>query len=1176
MVWCGVTSKSLRWIVTGVLLLCLCSGTVSASTRTRILPDATVFIGEEGLDISPAMGSYNRIAYWAPGTSPLTDLPSWDIDVSATKTNFFVNPATFVGSTGTWYRWDGIPQTPAAAFYVQDPYLLSSIRTRSGLTDVTGKAVTRGTYLTFRVETDMYSVLTNGKRENAGADTDGFLTFTVKDDSGAVFTGLYNSALTLQPLGEQAVYNDPGYWGEWQAVPYYWATGAASGGGYAYTTGTYTVSVESDLNRMKDNYLNAGADYVGKTVSLPGTVVLLGTPGAVTVTSVPPGASISIDGVLTGAVTDTTIDGIAPGDWSVKVSLAGYQDQQQTVGIDSGATSSVAFTMVPGTDTVTMVYAGDGSYFFGERIRFSGTNTESGTTYLFLKGPGLPAEGAQIASPDPRNNPVVNGAPATFGQATVPADHTWRYDWYTYEDIPLDEGPYQVYASAYPADYNNLVGGAFADVNIDFEWPYITASANRATGPIGTVFTLQGAKEGGESPDYYIYITMTNNTPPVLAGSLPLAGVRPDDLENVSVTGRNESFVQAWVQSSRIWSYQWDTSALARGSLLPGSLYRIYILNRPYNIPDIEALPYPPAPGNYNRAGYTRLQLGIEGPVTPDFTYTVYNSSFVEFTDISTGIPAFATFDFGDGHLLSVPPGSTTGNFYATPGTYTVNLTAGNSLGAASVKKSVTLLATTRDQATSAVITDVLGGNPAGLPVYTSLYPVAAGTKVQGWSSSFTPQYTGWLVIIDDNPKANWEHPVRWVQRADGGQQEITQHTSLPKNVAISRTAGEAPTIGGTNDIGSGYTGGNTGYGGGSASCGNIECTHCYALLVSGGFDQANNFNRYWDDLSAMYRTLRQTYCYPRDHIYVLMSDGTEEGIDQRTGETTYADSPRDLDGDGIDDINGPARKADLEQMLRSLRGDTVTPGIHTLTSDDDLFIFTTNHGGKDPESDRVRLWLWDQEFMWDHEFADLLRDSDARSITVTMEQCYSGGFVDDFMADQGDQVRVISTAASPTEPSYGNDFSFWWIEGVVGPANQAPSGDPDLTLLSLHEGFDYAVAHDPSAAQQLETPMYSGGGQEDLGVSWGLSSCSECPDPLPLLPNCPEPATCPVPADSAPQDGIYEDLNGDGAFTMEDVHLFFTHVEWMKAHEPACAFDMNGNGRLDFVDIVKLYAEVQ
>jgi PKD repeat protein len=1106
MVWCGVTSKSLRWIVAGILLLLVLVLPVSAGTRTVISPGATVYIGEQGLDISPVTTVWTRIVWWDPSNTNFPTSPTYGTDVEAG--NFAVDPAIFSGRTGRWYAYDTIDGIADTSHYftVADPSLSVSIvaivagggDVGGGISDVTGKSVLRGTDIGFQIPTNLIAVA-DGLRSGAAGDVDQNVRIRVRSPSGAEFTTLIAASGAAVPLSGQWVTTQPFYWTDWN-------TGALTGGLPAYEYGTYTVWSESTLNGMIDNYKNpGGGEYLGKTRS-----------------------------------------------------------------------QAYTFTMIPPAMSITA--AGTGNYYFGEGIRFSGTNYRSATTYLFLVGPGLPAEGAQMVSPDPKNNPVVNGDPATFAQADVLTDQTWSRTWTTAEDIPIDPGIYTVYASSTPADYYYLSIGNYVSMTIQLERPFIVATVDRSVGPVGTVFHFTGTKEGGASPAYYTYLTMTNNTPPTLKGSLPASGVRPDNLAVTSVTGSDSTFGRAEVLGDRSWSYDWDTSGAIRDVLLPGSVYRFYILNRPYSITDAQALPYPPVDGYYNRATYTKLQVGIEGPVTASFTSEITGPTSVKFTDTSTGIPTTVSFDFGDKNVASVTPGGTIQHTYASAGTYTVTQTAGNSLGSDTEAKGVTLLAATRDQATAAVISGLLGGNTAGKTVYTSLSPVAAGTLVQGWSTSFTPRFTGWLVIIDDTPKANWEHPVRWVQKADNDQQEVTLHTSMPKNVALSRTGGDAPIIGGTNDIGSGYSGGNTGYGGGTASCANIECTNCYALLVSGGFDRENNFNRYYDDLSAMYRTLRQTYCYPEDHIYVLMSDGQAEGgIDQRTGETTYADSPKDLDGLGrTNDIFGPAGRADLEQVLRSLRGDplrgdVVAPGIHTLEAGDDLFIFTTNHGGKDPASDRVRLWLWDQEFIWDDEFAALLDGSRARSITMTMEQCYSGGFVDNFMGSAGSQTRVITTAASPTEPSYGNDFSFWWIEGATGPANQLPKGNEDR-LISFLEGFGYAVDHDPSAAQHLETPMYGG----DAGESWSISSCSRCPDPV-ALSDCP---TCLAPQDvattSRQPDGIYEDLDGNGQFTMEDVRLFFTRFESMKNGEPACAFDTNGNGRLDFVDVVNLYTEVQ
>ena len=33
--------------------------------------------------------------------------------------------------------------------------------------------------------------------------------------------------------------------------------------------------------------------------------------------------------------------------------------------------------------------------------------------------------------------------------------------------------------------------------------------------------------------------------------------------------------------------------------------------------------------------------------------------------------------------------------------------------------------------------------------------------------------------------------------------------------------------------------------------------------------------------------------------------------------------------------------------------------------------------------------------------------------------------------------------------------------------------------------------------------------------------------------------------------------------------------MEWIAAHEPVSAFDLNGNGRIDFADIVRLFGKV-
>ena len=71
----------------------------------------------------------------------------------------------------------------------------------------------------------------------------------------------------------------------------------------------------------------------------------------------------------------------------------GYKSDEVQVKVEKGA--------------VTIVAAGDQSYYLGEEVQFSGTNTESQTTYLFISGPNLGTYGSDMRSyPDPRNEPL--------------------------------------------------------------------------------------------------------------------------------------------------------------------------------------------------------------------------------------------------------------------------------------------------------------------------------------------------------------------------------------------------------------------------------------------------------------------------------------------------------------------------------------------------------------------------------------------------------------------------------------------------------------------------------------------------------------------------------------------------------------------------------------------------
>jgi trimeric autotransporter adhesin len=151
---------------------------------------------------------------------------------------------------------------------------------------------------------------------------------------------------------------------------------------------------------------------------------------------------------------------------------------------------------------VTIVAAGDQSYYLGEEIQFSGTNTETYKTYLYLIGPNLPSQGAVIANSDPRNaiigKPtagVINNDLDTFKVIDVNGDNTWSWKWGT-ANYALDAGTYTIYAVSQPYDKNTLMNAAYGTVSIIIKKPFVSATASQSTVAMGDRVWITGTAEG--------------------------------------------------------------------------------------------------------------------------------------------------------------------------------------------------------------------------------------------------------------------------------------------------------------------------------------------------------------------------------------------------------------------------------------------------------------------------------------------------------------------------------------------------------------------------------------------------------------------------------------------------------------------------------------------------------
>jgi hypothetical protein len=262
-----------RYSRTLITLIALAILVLPASADINVIAQGgDVFIGEEGLNVNATLGGFPNIAWFRPGATPSIDTPDYSIAVG-NPLSFYVAPADFVGRTGNWYRWNGVNQ--GIAFNVVDPNIDIKVWDQNANKDCTGKQVSEGNFLNFRIETNTYSVV---NRPGFNATADGFVKIRVKNPGGAVYTSLYQGPTTAIPLTHQVVDSSLWYWvtpaGDMTKG---WNTAVTdAAGSRLYNAGTYMVSAELDpFNKIKDNYKAPdGADYTGKTVTPLKTIAI--------------------------------------------------------------------------------------------------------------------------------------------------------------------------------------------------------------------------------------------------------------------------------------------------------------------------------------------------------------------------------------------------------------------------------------------------------------------------------------------------------------------------------------------------------------------------------------------------------------------------------------------------------------------------------------------------------------------------------------------------------------------------------------------------------------------------------------------------------------------------------------------------------------------------------------
>lgn len=232
---------------TGILLVCilsLCAVPSTAAINT-ITQGNVVFIGEQGLDITSAMGPDTRVGWWASGADLASSTPTKIIDVSTSTNMFMVTPSEFSGYTGNWYRLDGDGKSDGIAFSVADPQINIHVEDTTTSVDEALNWIPTGDSIRFRIDTNLVQMASQRSYPP-------LITINIQSPDGASYTSLYDAGGNPSSVVRIPVTANPFYT---NAI---WNMGDAG----RYPTGTYTLSAECDVNMMKDNY-----PVTGKTIS---------------------------------------------------------------------------------------------------------------------------------------------------------------------------------------------------------------------------------------------------------------------------------------------------------------------------------------------------------------------------------------------------------------------------------------------------------------------------------------------------------------------------------------------------------------------------------------------------------------------------------------------------------------------------------------------------------------------------------------------------------------------------------------------------------------------------------------------------------------------------------------------------------------------------------------------
>ena len=185
---------------------------------------------------------------------------------------------------------------------------------------------------------------------------------------------------------------------------------------------------------------------------------------------------------------------------SINTKTGSYDIRVERSSGGSVRTDDVSVTVTEGS--LTAGTSGTITGYVGGELVLTGTNTETGTTYLFITGPNLPASGGRLDNPGVA---VTDGDPSSFTRVQVGDNGQWQYTW---EIANIDPGTYTVFAESDPRSLANLGSTGFSSTSVVLGAATVTSAPPTITTTFTTVPTTASTTTASATP------TQTSTAPP--------------------------------------------------------------------------------------------------------------------------------------------------------------------------------------------------------------------------------------------------------------------------------------------------------------------------------------------------------------------------------------------------------------------------------------------------------------------------------------------------------------------------------------------------------------------------------------------------------------------------------------------------------------------------------------